>query len=503
MVPALDLMLEARMIKNQDEVDCLRICSTIGDAMFGTLANNLRPGIKESELCGMAHETAYRLGARVYSGIFVTSGPFAWPNPRDESDRMIRPGDILYMDVYNTSYLGYKICYYRTFSCGKASQKAKDDYELARDWLYRAIDIIKPGVTTRDLAEKWPPGPEIWKDIYIKHEDQTAGSNWGHGIGLTLYEYPIIWRETSLYDPITLQAGMTFAIETQHGTPGSHGVRIEEMVHVTENGCEIMSQWPVGEISEVPLYRVLKTRSPWIPSAPGGSHLHPVRSIKARDGGCTGTPLCCTRSDEGAGSLLGLLAGQWKRAILDLREASQIQMHTPAREKRVLADRSPSPYAEEMHPLNRHVVLAFLSCMGLGVVFMNFAPVLPKLQVIYGRGSAGLAFLATSIALGHALVQIPAGMIIDALGIKKTLGVSLAVILLSNLLCAYNTEYRLCFDDAFHRRNWYGFCFSGRNQYATLFTAPLYRGAVQGVFGASFTVGGVSAVPDHACTFRD
>ena len=166
--------------------------------------------------------------------------------------------------------------------------------------------------------------------------------------------------------------------------------------------------------------------------------------------------------------------------------------HTGAVTKLVLADKSTSPYAEEMHPLNRHVVLAFLSCMGLGVVFMNFAPVLPKLQVIYGRGSVGLAFLATSIALGHALVQIPAGMIIDALGIKKTLGVSLAVILLSNLLCAYNTEYRLCFDDAFHRRNWYGFCFSGRNQVrVTLFTAPLYRGAVQGVFGASFTVGGV------------
>ena len=117
---------------------------------------------------------------------------------------------------------------------------------------------------------------------------RTAGSNWGHGIGLTLYEYPIIWRGTSLYDPITLQAGMTFAIETQHGTPGSHGVRIEEMVHVTENGCEIMSQWPVGEISEVPLDRVLKTRSPWIPSAPGGSHLHPVRSIRPGTAGAQG-----------------------------------------------------------------------------------------------------------------------------------------------------------------------------------------------------------------------
>jgi len=254
LVPGLDIMLDARKIKNEDEVNCLRTCSAIGDAMFGAIAANLRPGVKESELCGIAHEVAYRLGARIYSGVFVTSGPFAWPNPRDESDRIICPGDIVYADVYNTAYEGYKICYYRTFSCGKASQKAKDDYKKSVDWLYDAIRIIKPGVTTKELAEKWPPGPEIWKDIHIVAEDQTAGSNWGHGIGLTLYEYPIIWRQASLYDPIPLEKGMTFAIETQHGTPGSHGVRMEEMVHVTENGYEIMSKWPIQEISEVPLY---------------------------------------------------------------------------------------------------------------------------------------------------------------------------------------------------------------------------------------------------------
>jgi len=254
LVPGLDIMLDARKIKNEDEVNCLRTCAAIGDAMFGAIARNLRPGVKESELCGIAHETAYRLGARVYSGIFVTSGPFAWPNPRDESDRMICPGDIVYADVYNTAYEGYKICYYRTFSCGKPSQKAKDDYKKSVDWLYDAIRLIKPGVTTKELAEKWPPGPEIWKDIHIVSEDQTAGSNWGHGIGLTLYEYPIIWRQASLYDPIPLEKGMTFAIETQHGTPGSHGVRMEEMVHVTDNGYEIMSKWPIQELSEVPLY---------------------------------------------------------------------------------------------------------------------------------------------------------------------------------------------------------------------------------------------------------
>ncbi len=247
-------MLEARRIKNRDEIECLRTAATISDAMFGNVARAIRPGVKESELCGIAHKTAYDLGARIYSGVFVTSGPFGWPNPRDESDRIIRPGDILYMDTYNTSYMGYKTCVYRTYSCGKASQEAKDDYQLALDWLYDAINIIRAGVTTREIAEKWPSGPEVWKDIHIISEDQTAGSNWAHGIGLTLYEPPIIWREVSLNPPdIALEENMTFAIETQHGRPGKHGVRIEEMVRVTKSGVEVMTKFPVGEILEVPL----------------------------------------------------------------------------------------------------------------------------------------------------------------------------------------------------------------------------------------------------------
>ena len=247
-------MLEARRIKNRDEIECLRTAATISDAMFGAVARAIRPGVKESELCGIAHKTAYDLGARIYSGVFVTSGPFAWPNPRDESDRIIRAGETLYMDTYNTAYMGYKTCVYRTYSCGKATQEAKDDYQLALDWLYDAINIIRAGVTTREIAEKWPSGPEVWKDIHVISEDQTAGSNWAHGIGLTLYEPPIIWREVSLNPPdIALEENMTFAIETQHGRPGKHGVRIEEMVRVTKSGVEVMTKFPVEEILEVPL----------------------------------------------------------------------------------------------------------------------------------------------------------------------------------------------------------------------------------------------------------
>lgn len=247
------IMLEARKLKNRDEVECLRITCGIGDAMFEELRANLRPGVRENELLGAMHKRCYELGGRIYNGVWLASGPAAWPNPRNEGDRMIQPGDIVYSDVYNTSFMGYKICYYRTFSAGRASQQAKDDYARSLEWIYDVIDIVKPGVTTRELAERWPPGPEIWKNIHIHYEDQTAGSNWGHGIGLNLYEPPIIWREASLNDPVPIEEGMTFAIETQHGTPGMHGVRIEEMVHVTATGAEVLSRWPVGEITEVEL----------------------------------------------------------------------------------------------------------------------------------------------------------------------------------------------------------------------------------------------------------
>jgi len=249
LVPATELMFQARKIKNPDEVECLRIGSAIGDAQFAKAKEMIKPGVRESQVTGEMHKVAYELGGEVYAGLFTTSGCFTWPNIRYGTDRIIRPSDIVFIDVYNTTYNAYHICYYRTFSCGKAPQQLKDAYQKALEWLYNAISIIKPGVTTREVAEKWPPCDEIWSDILVKYEDQTAGSNWAHGIGLSLYELPLIWRGCSLEHPMPLEKDMTFAIETQHGVPGIGGVRIEEMIHVTEDGVEIMSQFPIDEIT--------------------------------------------------------------------------------------------------------------------------------------------------------------------------------------------------------------------------------------------------------------
>ncbi len=244
-------LLDARKHKLPEEVECLRNTCTIGDAMFEALRTTARPGVSENEILGEVFKACYRNGGEVYSGVFCTSGPYSWPNLRHWTGRRLHPGDVIYMDVYNTSWNGYKTCYYRTFSLGEPSKATKAAYQRAYDWLYDAISIIKPGVTTKQIAEKWPPGPQVWADIGVKSEDQTAGNNWAHGIGLTLYEPPLVWRGCSLEHPMVIEEDMCFAIETQEGDGEGQGVRLEEVIHVTKNGVEVLSKWPIKEITVI------------------------------------------------------------------------------------------------------------------------------------------------------------------------------------------------------------------------------------------------------------
>ena len=244
-------MLEARKHKMPEEVECLRNTCTIGDAMFNALVRTVRPGVSEHEILGEAFKACYVNGGEVHSGVFCTSGPYSWPNLRHSTGRRLAHGDVIYMDVYNTSWNGYKTCYYRTFSVGEPSQATKDAYKRAYDWLYDAIGVIKPGVTSKEIAEKWPAGPDVWGDIGVVSEDQTAGNNWAHGIGLTLYEPPLVWRGCSIDHPMVIEEDMCFAIETQEGDGQGQGVRIEEVIHVTKTGVEILSKWPSKELTVI------------------------------------------------------------------------------------------------------------------------------------------------------------------------------------------------------------------------------------------------------------
>ena len=107
---------------------------------------------------------------------------------------------------------------------------------------------MKAGTTTREIAEKWPSAMDTWG---YEDEDRAAANLWGHGLGLAQYDQPVISRIWSLDHPVEIKEGMTFALETQHGKKFRWGVRIEEMMIVHKNEVELVSNFPVKQITVV------------------------------------------------------------------------------------------------------------------------------------------------------------------------------------------------------------------------------------------------------------
>ena len=245
------VMEDARKTKTRDEIECLRQVAAICEAGFQAIVDSLKPGKRESEVWGDAVRELWRHGAMVQGG-YLTSGPNTWPKHQaNTTDRIVRPQDLVYADFYNIGYLGYRSCYYRTFSTGTPSTAQQDAYETARDNLYRVLDAIEPGVTTDDIAREFPDMAGEHADYYGADEHwQLTTNHWAHGLGLQLYEVPLIWRGLSPDHPIEIEEGMTMAVETQEPAD-RQGVRVEEMVVVRDDGVELLSQWPVEEITVV------------------------------------------------------------------------------------------------------------------------------------------------------------------------------------------------------------------------------------------------------------
>jgi Xaa-Pro dipeptidase len=178
--------------------------------------------------------------------INVISGNRSHPHPHDFSDRMLRIGDMLFIDVVSV-FNGYKTCYYQTFCIGKPSRKQLDVYKQCYGWLFDAIDMIKPGVSTAEIAEVWPSAQELG----LSSEAEAFALQVGHGIGITHWGKPVISRFFSLDHPEVVEEGMVLAFETYCGH-GNDGARIEEQFVVTEDGVRMLSKFPSKELISCP-----------------------------------------------------------------------------------------------------------------------------------------------------------------------------------------------------------------------------------------------------------
>ncbi len=240
-------MMEARAIKSPDEIKAFNIVGSICDSLHYEFTKFLKPGMTENQVAAFGFEYLYSIpGMEDVEDVIVSSGPNAWPNWRNFSDRMIRPGDLVIIDLAALTWNGFKSCVYRTYCVGgQPTDEMQRVYDEAHKWLWDSIEAVKPGATTRDIASKWPSAKDTWG---YEGEDQAAANLWGHGLGLAQYDPPVITRIWSLDHPVEIQPGMTFALETQHGKLHRFGVRLEEMLYVTETGHELVSTYKSHEI---------------------------------------------------------------------------------------------------------------------------------------------------------------------------------------------------------------------------------------------------------------
>ena len=238
------LMQLARLIKTQDEITLLNTACMMVDAAYDELYRAMKPGIRENECVGLVSKVLYDMGSEQVEGVNAISGERCSPHPHVYTDRALRPGDPAYFDILH-SYNGYRTCYYRTFAIGSASPAIVEAYKRCRDILDRAIAAIKPGVTTADVVKLWPKAEEFG----FPNEEAAFALQYGHGVGLSIWEKPIFSRLVSLDHPEVIEEGMVFALETfWPSSDGWSAARIEEQLVVTRDGCEVITRFPAEQL---------------------------------------------------------------------------------------------------------------------------------------------------------------------------------------------------------------------------------------------------------------
>ena len=236
-------MQQARLIKLDEEIVLLEEATAIADAVCATATAAVADGARECEVAGEAMRTLFRLGGE-YAHVmtpFVASGEHMAPPHRICSDKLIRHGDVVFIDI-GGAWCGYFGDMARTVICGEASKEQRKIYTSVYEGLKAGIAEMRPGRTNKDAA-----------DAVIKAADKHGlGGRFlslfiGHGVGIGANEPPYIGETLPGAPTYEFKPGMVFAVEPLiwvEGVRGGGGVRLEEMVLVTENGPHVMSRAP-------------------------------------------------------------------------------------------------------------------------------------------------------------------------------------------------------------------------------------------------------------------
>jgi Xaa-Pro aminopeptidase len=227
-----------RLVKDAFEIASLRESAArlaqVADAAF----RSIRAGVSEREVAG-AIETAMRMAGfeRMAFDTIVASGPNAALPHYRAGTRILRQGDLVVLD-FGGVLDGYCSDLTRTVSVGAPTTDAHRLHAAVREAQRAAIEAVKPGTnaTSVDAAAR--------SLLEARGLGEAFGHGTGHGLGLDVHEEPRIGPPRTHSSPVLLEAGMVFTIEPGAYLPGMGGVRIEDDVLVTGDGCEVLTTTP-------------------------------------------------------------------------------------------------------------------------------------------------------------------------------------------------------------------------------------------------------------------
>jgi Xaa-Pro aminopeptidase len=227
------VLYHAKVIKTKDEVECQKIVTMITEAGFQALLDKLKPGVKECELLAAAWKKFTELGSEwSQCANIVCSGPYTAPYRRFTSDRIIREGDPVIVDI-GACYNGYWGDFTRTFICGdvRPTQEQIDLHQQSYNTLFNACAEAVVGKTNGDIGK------------HLNHPQtnpNSDGLSGGHGAGVNPWEPP--WIANLTPDAIVpLQRNMLFSIEPYAGKVGIGGFRLENQVFVGEKEPDLFT----------------------------------------------------------------------------------------------------------------------------------------------------------------------------------------------------------------------------------------------------------------------
>lgn len=241
-VLATDVLRSLRMIKDPAEIDALRQAGAAIDRVHAMVPELLVPGRTEAEVAADIEKAIVAEGHSQAAFIIVGSGPHGADPHHEHSDRELRAGDIVVVDIGGPYEPGYNSDCTRTYSLGEPSAEVAQQYSVLQRAQRAAVEAVRPGVRAEQVdAAAREVLIEAGLGEYFVHRT-------GHGIGLSVHEEPYIVAGNDL----PLRAGMAFSVEPGVYFPGKWGARIEDIVIVTPDGAESLNQRP-HELIVVPV----------------------------------------------------------------------------------------------------------------------------------------------------------------------------------------------------------------------------------------------------------